>query len=95
TEFHSFVTWFLSWPGVSELEKMTVNISAVTENTENRTTDILQTSQSEISSLSKMPLQNRVALHLLLASQGGVCTAMNTSCCMSVDQSSRIYTDLE
>ena len=36
-----------------------------------------------------------MALDLLLASQGGVCTVINTSCCMYVDQSGRISTDLE
>lgn len=38
----------------------------------------------------KRVLQNRMALDLLLASQGGVCTVINTSFCVSVDQSSRI-----
>ncbi|NXE85121.1 ERVV2 protein, partial [Cochlearius cochlearius] len=30
-----------------------------------------------------------------LASQGGVCTIINTSCCMYIDQSGRIATDLQ
>ena len=36
-----------------------------------------------------------MALDLLLAAQGGVCTVINTSCCMYVDQSGRISIDLE
>lgn len=40
-------------------------------------------------------LQNRMALDMLLASQGGVCTIVNASCCMYIDQSGRISTDLE
>ncbi|XP_040977549.1 endogenous retroviral envelope protein HEMO-like [Aquila chrysaetos chrysaetos] len=95
TAFHSFVRWFLPWLGVSELEKAIVNISAVIENLENRTTDAIRAQQLEISSLSHIVLQNRMALDLLLTSQGGVCTVINTSCCMYIDQSGRISTDLE
>uniref|UniRef100_A0A8B9NB51 ERVV2 protein n=1 Tax=Accipiter nisus TaxID=211598 RepID=A0A8B9NB51_9AVES len=94
TGFHSFARWFIPWVGVSELEKAIVNISAVIEDIENRTTDAIQALQIEISSLSHEVMQNRMALDLLLASQGGVCTIVNTSCCTYVDQSGRISTDL-
>ncbi|XP_040982865.1 endogenous retrovirus group V member 2 Env polyprotein-like [Aquila chrysaetos chrysaetos] len=95
TAFHSFVRWFLPWLGVSELEKAIVNISAVIENLENRTIDAIRAQQLEISSLSQIVQQNRMALDLLLTSQGGVCTVINTSCCMYIDQSGRISTDLK
>lgn len=87
--------WFIPWLGVSELEKAIVNISAVIEKLENKTLDAIKAHQEEISSLSQVVLQNRMALDLLLAAQGGVCTVINTSCCMYVDQSGRISTDLE
>ncbi|XP_040977079.1 LOW QUALITY PROTEIN: syncytin-2-like [Aquila chrysaetos chrysaetos] len=95
TAFHSFARWFLPWLGVSELEKAIVNISAVIENIENRTIDAIKALQLEVSSLSQVVLQNRMALDMLLASQGGVCTIVNASCCMYIDQSGRISTDLE
>ncbi|XP_075302620.1 endogenous retrovirus group PABLB member 1 Env polyprotein-like [Opisthocomus hoazin] len=95
TAFHSFARWFLPWLGVSELEKAIVNISAVIEDIANKTTDAIKTQQLEISSLSQIVLQNRISLYLLLASQGGVRMAINTSCCMYVNQSGRISTDLE
>uniref|UniRef100_A0A8B9UZ12 Envelope protein syncytin-Car1 n=1 Tax=Anas zonorhyncha TaxID=75864 RepID=A0A8B9UZ12_9AVES len=95
TAFHSFVRWFIPWLGVSELEKAIVNISAIIEKLENKTLDAIKAQQEEISSLSQVVLQNRMALDLLLAAQGGVCTVINTSCCMYVDQSGRISTDLE
>ena len=95
TAFHSFVQWFIPWLGVSELEKTIVNISAIIERLENRTLDVMAAQQEEISSLSQVVLQNRMALDLLLAAQGGVCTVVNTSCCMYIDQSGRVSTDLE
>uniref|UniRef100_A0A8B9FUU2 Envelope glycoprotein n=1 Tax=Amazona collaria TaxID=241587 RepID=A0A8B9FUU2_9PSIT len=95
TAFHSFARWFVPWLGVSELEKAIVSISAVRENLENRTIDAIKAQQLEVSSLSQVVLQNRMALDLLLASQRGVCTIINTSCCMYIDQSGRISTDLE
>ncbi|NXY65810.1 ERVV2 protein, partial [Callaeas wilsoni] len=92
--FHSFARWFVPWLGVSELEKAIVNISAVVEEIENKTMDAIQAQQIEIGSLVQVVQQNRMALDLLLASQGGVCTIVNTSCCVYVDQSNRIATDL-
>lgn len=93
--FHSFARWFLPWLGVSELEKAIVNISAIVEEIENKTIDSIQAQQLEINSLAQMVQQNRMALDLLLASRGGVCTVVNTSCCTYVDQSGRISTDLQ
>lgn len=95
TKFHSFVRWLLPWLGVTELEKTTVNISAVIENIENKTIDAIQALQIEITSPSKEVIQNRMALDLLLASQGGVCATINISCCMYIDQNGTISTDLD
>ncbi|NXY82169.1 ERVV2 protein, partial [Alcedo cyanopectus] len=92
--FHSFARWFLPWLGVSELEKAIVNISMVIEKIENKTMDAIKAQQEELTSLSKVVLQNRMALDVLLAAQGGVCTIVNTSCCTYVDQSGRVRTDL-
>ncbi|NXT96003.1 ENR1 protein, partial [Anhinga rufa] len=58
----------------SELEKAIVNISAVIEIIENKTTDAIRAFQEETTGLSKIVAQNHLALDLLLASQGGVCT---------------------
>ncbi|NXL68261.1 ENR1 protein, partial [Chordeiles acutipennis] len=58
----------------SELEKTCINILAVIENIENRTVGAVQALQVEVTSLSKLVTQNRMALDVLLASQGGVCT---------------------
>uniref|UniRef100_A0A8C3JU16 ERVV2 protein n=1 Tax=Calidris pygmaea TaxID=425635 RepID=A0A8C3JU16_9CHAR len=90
--FHSFAR-FIPWLGVSELEKAVINISASLEKIENFPP--IQGLQTEVSSLSKVVLQNRMALDLLLASQGGVCAMINTSCCAYVDQSGRVATDIK
>ncbi|NXH99491.1 ERVV1 protein, partial [Pachycephala philippinensis] len=50
-----------------------VNISAVIEHIERQTTDAISALQDEVHGLSRMVLQNRIALHFLLAAQGGVC----------------------
>ncbi|XP_040460627.1 syncytin-B-like [Falco naumanni] len=93
--FHSFAQWFIPWLGVSELEKAIVNISAIIENLEDKTIDAIKAQQIEVSSLSQVVLQNKMPLDLLLAAQGGVCTIINTSCCMYIDQSGKVSTDLE
>lgn len=94
TGFHSFVWWFLPWLGVSKLEKTLVNVSAVIEQIENYTVDAIQALELEITSLSKKVLQNRMALDILLAAQGEVCTVINVSCCVYINQERKIATDL-
>ena len=61
---------------------------------ENATTDVLQAIQEEVSSLSKVVLQNRMALDLLTAKEGGVCTVINQSCCAYISKDLRTETDL-
>ncbi|NXS30427.1 ERVV1 protein, partial [Pomatostomus ruficeps] len=55
-----------------ELEKAIVNISAIIEHTEKKTSDAIMALQ-EVHGLSHVVLQNRMALDFLLASQGGMC----------------------
>ncbi|NXY30874.1 ERVV2 protein, partial [Pomatorhinus ruficollis] len=90
----SFIRWFLPWLGVSELEKTIVNISATMEYRENRTIDAITALQKEIKRLSQVVLQNQMALDLA-ASQGGVCNVINTSCCVYIDGSGRVSTDVQ
>lgn len=92
TAFCSFTIRFLLWLGGSELEKALVNISAATEFLGNNTDDAIMVLQGEVSQLSKITLQNRMALDSLKASQEA-CTII-TSCCMYVDQSGRISADV-
>ncbi|NXH85494.1 ERVV1 protein, partial [Edolisoma coerulescens] len=57
----------------SELERAVVNISVVIEHTEQQTSDAISALEEEIRDLSRVVLQNRMALNFLLATQGGMC----------------------
>ncbi|NXH67985.1 ERVV2 protein, partial [Hydrobates tethys] len=92
--FHSFVRWFFPWLGVSELEKAIVNISATVERIENFTIDAILGVQTEVSSLSKVVLQNRMVLDLIMTKEGGVCLVINESCCSYINQEKRVETDI-
>lgn len=93
--FHSSVRWFIPWLGVGELEKAIVNISAIVEELENSTLDVIWALQEEVASLSKMVFQKLMVLDLLLVFQGGVCSIINAGCCMYVEQTGQIETDLK
>ncbi|NXU94153.1 ERVV2 protein, partial [Xiphorhynchus elegans] len=56
-----------------ELEKAIINISAVIEHLENRTMNAVKALKKELHGLSRIMMENRVALDFVLASQGGVC----------------------
>ncbi|NXY44665.1 ERVV2 protein, partial [Ceuthmochares aereus] len=92
--FLSFARLFILWLRVSELEKAIINVSAELENIENQTLDAFRAVKEETSQVSRVAVQKLMALDLLLASQGGVCTVVNTSCYVYVDQLGRIETDL-
>ncbi|NXG97315.1 ERVV2 protein, partial [Loxia leucoptera] len=92
--FHKFMRRFLPWLGVPELEKALVNISRVIRQIENQTNYAISTLQQEVTSLSKVN-KNQMSLDLSLAPKGGICTGINTSCCVYVDQILRTQTDLE
>uniref|UniRef100_A0A8C0FHE8 Uncharacterized protein n=1 Tax=Bubo bubo TaxID=30461 RepID=A0A8C0FHE8_BUBBB len=94
TAYHSFGRWVFPQLGVSELEKAIVNISATMEKIVNSTVDAIQGLQVEISSLSKVVLQNRMVLDLITAKEGGVCLIINQSCCSYINQGKRIETDM-
>ncbi|NXP14408.1 ERVV2 protein, partial [Thinocorus orbignyianus] len=95
TKFYSLARWFLPWLGVSELEKAIVNISAEMEIIANSTANALYHLNQEIKSLQGVVFQNRMALDIITARMGGVCTVINMSCCTYVDDSSRIEIDLQ
>ncbi|NXB09812.1 ERVV1 protein, partial [Cnemophilus loriae] len=56
-----------------ELERAILNISAIIERIEQHTADAISALQEEVHSLSRVVMQNRIALNFLLATQGGVC----------------------
>ncbi|XP_059582550.1 syncytin-A-like [Alligator mississippiensis] len=94
TGFHRFVRTFIPWLGVRELELAIINISATMEAMGNATADAIQALQKEISQISQVTIQHRIALDYLLVSQGGVCALVNSTCCVYVNQDMRIETDI-
>ena len=60
---------------------------------ENATMDAIRALQVEVSTLSKVVLQNRMALDLLTAKEGGVCMIINQSCCAYIGETQRTETD--
>uniref|UniRef100_A0A8C0IJI4 RNase H type-1 domain-containing protein n=1 Tax=Bubo bubo TaxID=30461 RepID=A0A8C0IJI4_BUBBB len=94
TRLHSFLRWLIPRLGVSELEKAIVNISATVEILANATADAIVNLQKEINSLAEVTIQNRMALDLLMAKEGGVCTVINQSCCAFVNREAQIETDV-
>ncbi|NXI72331.1 SYCY2 protein, partial [Anseranas semipalmata] len=92
--FRSFARWFIPCLGVSELEKAIINISAVTETIRDSSANAVSPVQEEVSQLAKITMRDRMALDVLSTSQGGLCTVVNTSCCVYIDQSGRVATNL-
>lgn len=75
TGYHSFLRWLMLSPGVSELEKALVSISATLEK-KRQFYHRLRALQVEVSSLSTVGLQNQMALDLLMVKEGRVCTVI-------------------
>ncbi|NWR57590.1 SYCY2 protein, partial [Bucorvus abyssinicus] len=88
--FHSFARQLIPWLGESELENTLINISAAVETMVRGTAAL----EEEASWGAEVTAQDRMALDMLSASQGGVCTERNASCCLYVDQSGRVATNL-
>ncbi|XP_067999133.1 uncharacterized protein [Melanerpes formicivorus] len=95
TGYHSFVRALFPALGVAQLEKAIVNISATMEVIANSAADAVQNLQVEVKSASSVSLQNRLALDIITAEMGGVCTLINTTCCTYVDRSGQIKTDVQ
>ncbi|NWH21411.1 ERVV2 protein, partial [Grus americana] len=91
--FDSFLWWLIPSLGVSELEKVILNIGEI-EKLANYTAHGLTTLQTEITELSKITLQNCMALDMMLALHSRVCTMLNVSCCMYIDHSGELMTDV-
>ncbi|KYO19945.1 endogenous retrovirus group V member 2 Env polyprotein precursor [Alligator mississippiensis] len=94
TGFRRFVRTFMPWLGVRELELAIVSISATMEAMGGATADTVQALQREISQISRVAMQHRMALDCLLVSQGGVCALVDSTCCVYVNQDMRIEADI-
>ncbi|NWV42955.1 ERVV2 protein, partial [Grantiella picta] len=94
TKFYGLVWWFLPWLKVCLLEKTVMSFPATIKYTENHTTNVITALQKEIMSLSQVARQKQMALDLILASQR-ICTVINTSCSVYIDQNGIVSTDVQ
>ena len=60
-----------------------------------KTERTLQRLQSQLDSLAAMVLQNRQALDLLTAGQGGTCLYIKEECCFDYNQSGQVQEDIK
>ncbi|NXJ08754.1 SYCY2 protein, partial [Odontophorus gujanensis] len=89
-----YIRWYRPFLGVSELEREIVNISATLEQIENVTARALENLQVEVSSLSSVVLQNRVAPDIL-AAKGGVAFALINTCCALINREKEVEMDIK
>lgn len=75
-------------------QKEIVALSSVLERHMNKTATALSAIQGELNDIRHMVLQNRMALDLILASQGGVCKVVGTECCTYISDSSSAVHDV-
>lgn len=80
--------WYIPipWLVVSTNEVMIRNFSLTLENISKSATKEITVQQKSLDSISKVALDNRIALDYLLAEQG-VCAMANTTCCTWTDTS--------
>ncbi|NXX51647.1 ERVV2 protein, partial [Tricholaema leucomelas] len=81
TGYHSFVPALIPALGVAQLERTIVNISATMEIITNSAADALKRLTEEVQCLSSVTLQNRLALDIITAQMGRMCTLINTTFC--------------
>ena len=59
------------------------------------TSDAIAKLQMEVAKISKVTLQNKMTLDMMLASHGGMCAVINSSCYTYIDETGKINVDLE
>ncbi|NXY24400.1 ERVV1 protein, partial [Atrichornis clamosus] len=95
TGFQSFVRAVL-WPlGITQLERAIVNILVETEILRNYLVNAIERLQREVDSLKDTVFQNCMVLDMFSAHMGGVCTLITESCCSYIDESGKIFTDVQ
>ena len=85
----------LLWWGVTTHQHVHQNLSHTLTAIANSTSNSLTNLQKSLDSLTKVVLDNQLALDYLLTVQGGVCAVANTSCCTYINTSSQVETNIE
>lgn len=72
---------FLPWYGVYVSQQEVSSLSKVLESHLNASSKAMLAEHKELREVRTVALQNRMALDLLLAAQGGTCQVIGTECC--------------
>lgn len=85
---------FLTPLGVRDLQKEVEALRKAFELTANQTVATVKNVQLELTATRKLSIQNRMALDLLFASQGGTCKVIGKECCVYVPDATSSVDDL-
>jgi len=80
--------------GVGQTSVGLVELAASLESLANKTALGIVDINSEVVALRALAMQNRVALDLILAAQGGTCAVINSECCTYVPNNSEQITNI-
>ena len=80
--------------GTYRSQEEIVTLSKVLERHMNTTSIALSAVQKEVNDIRQVALQNRMALDLVLAAQGGVCKVINTECCTYISDATSAVHDV-
>uniref|UniRef100_A0A8C4VK01 ERVV2 protein n=1 Tax=Gopherus evgoodei TaxID=1825980 RepID=A0A8C4VK01_9SAUR len=61
-----------------------IRLQGLLESLTNETATLFENQAGEMSQLRQLALQNRMALDMMLAAQGGTCALINEECCNCV-----------
>uniref|UniRef100_A0A8C3RML7 Envelope protein syncytin-Car1 n=1 Tax=Chelydra serpentina TaxID=8475 RepID=A0A8C3RML7_CHESE len=73
------------WAGLISLRGGVIRLQGLLESLTNETATLFENQAGEMSQLRQLALQNRMALDIMLAAQGGTCALINEECCVFVN----------
>ena len=82
------------WLAAPEWEKAVTKRCAAMEEMAKDPAGAMKALQEEVWEIAPIAFQNGMALDMKLAAEGRVCAVVDTSCCVYVEQSGRISTDI-
>ncbi|XP_053904285.1 syncytin-1-like [Malaclemys terrapin pileata] len=78
------MTW-ATFPSNRRLRRGVIRLQGILEIIANETATIVTNQATELKQLRQLALQNRMALDILLAAQGGTCALIGQECCVFVN----------
>ncbi|XP_034078805.1 uncharacterized protein LOC117550475 [Gymnodraco acuticeps] len=94
TEGQRMASLFLPWYGIYVSQQEIVALSKVVENHLNASNTAMLAEHKELQEVRTVALQNRMALDLLLAAQGGTCKVIGSECCSFISDATPEVMDM-